>query len=367
MPSPKQSYAPFSAFVRLLMLLSGLLLLVACATSTSSPQVEVTATLTETPPPTTTTTPEPTVTPLPPVGLLLAPEGADARLVDRMQNLLSQRISAAGLRYQVRPALSVQDFERDRYQWVIALPPLDNLPELVAAAPETDFLAYGFSGLEPATNLTVLSLPQDAELQQAFMAGYIAAVITPDWRIGMIGLTEPATTAAREAFKAGALFYCSSPSGPDQELFCRPKYAPIYQYPFYVAADPNATSGEWEATARTLLNYVVETVYVYPGAGGDDLLRYLDQEGVRIIGGQNPPAAAESQWVTSLTFDLLQSFSDYWPQFAAGEVGMQIEVPLVLSSVNPEQLSPGRQAFVELMLAEVQAGRVSYQVSQPEP
>ena len=68
----------------------------------------------------------------------------------------------------------------------IALPPDPGIQELALNHPEVQFLAIGIPGLEPQQNLSLLG-PEGFPLdQQAFIAGYTSAVLTKDWRIGMI-------------------------------------------------------------------------------------------------------------------------------------------------------------------------------------
>ena len=307
-----------------------------------------------------TATPTLTPTPLPPVGVLLHPEGADQQLADQLQNFLSNRITQLDMRFQVRPTLSRNDFERDEIQMVVALPPFDDLHALAASNPDTRFLAVGFNDLEPAANLTVIALPEDWFMQQAFMAGYIGMVITPDWRAGMIRVDTPEGELAARAFESGALFFCSSPSAPGQDLFCRPDYAPIYQYPIIAFGEPGTTPDEWPGVGRYMLNQFVDTIFISPEVHSDQLLRFLAQEEVEIIGSSPPLSDIASQWVASLEFDLFQTFQDYWPEFAAGTDAQLVPVGLTITNVNPELLSPGRQQFVERKLVDLAAGYVDY-------
>lgn len=317
-----------------------------------------TATPTETPTP--TATPTLTPTPLPPVGVLLVPEGADSQLTDQMQAFLSERITQTGMRFQVRPSLNQDDFERDDFRLIVALSPYDGLGALAVSAPEARFLAVGYDDLEPAANLTVITLPEDWFVQQAFMAGYMGMVITPDWRAGMIRVNTPEGELAARAFKTGALFFCSSPSAPGQDLFCRPDYAPVYQYPIIAFGEPGTAPDEWPGVGRYMLNQYVDTMFISPEVESDQMLRFLAQEEVAIIGAAPPLEDIRSQWVASLEFDLFQTFQDYWPEFAAGTDAQLIIAPLTITHVNPDLLSPGRQQFVEMMLADMIAGYVDY-------
>ena len=175
----------------------------------------------------------------------------------------------------------------------------------------------------------------------------------------MIRVNTEAGEAAGQAFYNGALFFCASPSTADQELFCRPQYAPVYQYPVVVYGEPETLPDEWPNVGRYMLNQYAETIFISPEVKSDPLLRYLAGEGANLIGGIAPLEDIRANWVASLEFDLLQAFDTFWPEFAAGVDGQQVTVPLAITHVNPDLLSPGRQQFVEIMLADVVAGYVS--------
>ena len=353
MPRPT-SLIGFTLFIALYLLLTG------CSEGIPGFEPTPTNTITPTVTPTPTATPTLTPTSLPPVGVLIVPEGADPQLAEQMQAFLSDHIPQLGMRFQVRPSLSLDDFDRDDFQWIIAIPPLDDLGTLAASAPEARFLAVGFNDLIPAANLTVIALPEDWFLQQAFMAGYTSMVITPDWRAGMIRVNTPEGELAAQAFKTGALFFCSSPSAPGQDLFCRPDYAPVYQYPIIAFGEPGIAEDEWPGVGRYMLNQYVDTMFISPEVNSDSLLRFLAQEEVEIIGTAPPPDDLRPQWVASLDFNAFQAFQDYWPEFVAGKDAQLVTVPLAITHANPDLLSPGRQQFVEAMLANLIAGYVKY-------
>ncbi len=297
-----------------------------------------------------TATVVPTATSLPPVGVLLAPPEADPEMVAALQARLSQSIPEAGLRFQLRPTLSSETIASENVHWVIALPPAPGLGEIVASSPEARFLAVGVEGLEPAPNLSVIGAGGERLDQQGFLAGYLAALITPDWRVGVISVADSeAGQLARRSFITGAKFYCG---------FCSPTYPPFYEYPLYVQLDASADAAEWQAAADFLLHRGVMTIYVVPGAGDDALLDYLARSGVNLIGGDAPPEIVRDAWVATLGFSALEAFSIFWPEFAAGVDGQSVSVPLSISDINANLLSQGKLRLLEEMLDEVQAGMI---------
>lgn len=310
------------------------------STSTSSPQPTLTST--------------PTVTPLPPVGVLLAPPEADTRLVKALQTRMSAWMREEGLRFQTLPALELDDFALDTYQYVVAVPPVDNLGTLVQGAPSTNFLAIGFEGFAPASNLTTIG-GNGLRLEiQAFLAGYIAAMITPDYRVGMIGVADsPDYNTLQKAFTNGALFFCAAPMGS-----CAPNYAPFYEYPLFTGLNSGGTAAEWRSVAQYLINLEVDTMYIMPGAGDDAMLRHLAESGVNMIGGRTPPQDVMNHWVVTLAFSPLQVLDDYWPDFVQGNTGLDIDIPVSLEDVNSALLSEGKQRLVQEMLDEIYAGLI---------
>jgi hypothetical protein len=92
--------------------------------------------------------------------------------------------------------------------------------------------------------------------------------------------------AARTGFINGVVYFCGT---------CRQIYPPFFdsqnqliQYPLFVELPSGAAENEWEAAADSLLSRSVDTIYVAPGAGGESLLSYLAQAGVKLVGGSPP-------------------------------------------------------------------------------
>jgi hypothetical protein len=292
------------------------------------------------------------------VGVLWSPPGADPQLAAEVQSLLSQWIPEIGYRFQIRPSLSESDLERDDFDLVVALPPNLEVGALVANHPEIHFLAVGIQGLEPAPNLSTIGAGGDRLDHQGFIAGYLAAMITPDWRVGVIGYSNSeATVSARQAFYTGVKFYCG---------LCRPSYSPYYEYPFYFELGSEADTIAWRTAADYMIQRSVETVYVVPGAGDKDMLHHLASAGVNIIAGEPPLPDLGGNWVTSLRFDLLESFIDFWPEYIAGSDSRAVTIPLQISDVNSDLFSPGKQRLVQAILEDVLAGYIDLGVPVQE-
>lgn len=295
------------------------------------------------------TPPPPTPTSLPPVGVILASQEADRRIVNEVKPIITSWMDENGYPLQRLETLTMQSFNEGAYKYVVAVYPQPNVDVLAEAFPKTDFLAVGFSDLQPRQNLSVIPSGQAFYDQQGFIAGYIAAMITPDWRVAAVGVRdhEPAQQA-REAFVLGVRYFCG---------LCRPEYPPYYEYPLFIELDQEASLEQWQSSANVLVNKNVETIYVVPGAGGEDLLRFLVGADVNVISeGRFYREEFREAWVASLEFDLLGTFRDYWPDFVAGDTGKVIQPPLIIEDVNQDLLSPGRLRNAESTLEQVEKG-----------
>lgn len=289
-----------------------------------------------------------TATPPAPVGVLLAGPQADQTWVNTLQSTLNDLVVGAGLRWQVRQQLATADLTPE-LRLVVALPPDPGLGEMAAAAPDTQFLALGFSGLAASSNLTILAANQRMD-QQGFIAGYIAAMLSDDWRVGVISLSDTVEgKAARTGFLNGVVYFCG---------LCRPAHPPFYEYPLYIELPANATSPEWQEAANYMVDHYAQTVYVYPGAGDKSMLSILADAKINIISSGEPPAAVASNWVVSLTTDALPIIQSTVTSLLDGSLasGQTLSVPIQFTQINPVLFTPGKQRLAVQVLADLQAG-----------
>jgi hypothetical protein len=303
---------------------------------------------TPTSPPTETPAPTPTSTPLSPLAVLLAPPGSDADQAQVLQSALNEPIGAAGLRWQVRPSLSQADFTPE-LRLVIVLPPDPGVAAWASAAPQTQFLAVAIPGVEPAVNLSVIAASRERSDQQGFMAGVIAAMLTPEWRIGVIGLAENVSAkAAENAFINGGTYFCG---------LCLQAYPPFYDYPTVVNLPASASSAEWREIGNYMIDHIVKTVYVVPGAGDASMFEALAQANVILIGENMPSEAVRARWAVSLRpEETLPVVLELLPDLLDGKAGVKVAMPLTLLEVNPDLFSPGRQRLAQATLDDLLAG-----------
>jgi hypothetical protein len=311
--------------------------------------------------PTSTPTPNPTASPTPtmPLAILVLPASMPQKDKDSYQTLVYDLTQANGMRWQVLNALTPADLALvgPDLKVVIALPPDPGLAALTAAAPGVQFLAVGIPDLPAASNLSSIGatgLPVD---QQAFLAGYIAGMVAPEWKVGILSQKDtPGGDAAVTAFSNGFTYFCGSCRNP---LFPQP--AGIY--PVIVRIPTDAKPGEYSAYADLLLRNAVKVAYVYPDVATPELLNYMGQTKMLLISQSLPGEDVRPHWIASIQPDIVSAIKAIFPELVAGQGGKIVPTPLFLADVNPDLLSAGKLRLVQDVLDGLQKGTIGTGVS----
>jgi hypothetical protein len=291
--------------------------------------------------PSATPTQSPTETQPAPLAVLLAPVGSDPVLAESIHSALEEPITQAGLRWETRTELDPQE---PGLSLVIALPPDPGISELASQAPQVQFVTVGMEDIPPMANLSQVS-GENRYDQQGFLAGAIAAMLTPDWRVGAISTGDTTDgKAARNGFLNGAVYFCG---------LCLAYHGPIFDYPLYVEVPSNASQADWQVAVDALVSQAVNTVYVYPGVGQADMLEALAQAGINIISSGPPPENIKDHWVASITTDPVAPILEHLPDLLAGNGGIDMTAPMVIQEVNPALFSPGRESLAEKIQADI--------------
>ena len=279
--------------------------------------------------------------------VLVAGSGADPVLTDQVSRTLSELAASEDLDFEQRSSFTLEDPTAE-IKVLAAIPPDPGLAALAQAAPATQFLGIAIQGLEPLPNLTVIDGQEVSPDRVGFLAGYLAAVATPEWRVAVINSSDsPAGVSQREGFLNGAVFFCG---------LCRQTYPPFITYPMFAEAAGNSSPSEWLALADTLIDNAVQTVYIPPGVGDESLLEYLAEAGINIIATTSPLPGLNDRWIAIITADYPLEIHTAWPELMAGNGGSKFSAPLTFSDANYNLFSPGRQHLVEKMLAELSGG-----------
>jgi len=336
----------FESRLRALSLLTLCILLAACALPGRG-----TATATQT----ASSLPLPTLTATPqtPLVILILPADMPQNESNQYETAIYNLAQQSSMRFQVLNSLTPADVALlgPALKIVIAFPPDPGLAALSAAAPQVQFLAVSIPGLKAASNLSTIGASGPPSDQQAFLAGYIAALVSEDYRTGIITLKgDPQGAAAETAFTNGMHFYCG---------LCNPAFPPWPSYPIQIEIPADAPTDQYPLYGGPLQDYMASVVYIYPSIATPALLSSLAQDGLKLIGESLPSTSLKSSWVASLKPELLPVIQQIFPDLLAGHGGQTIASPLTLTDVNPNLLSPGKQRLVQEVLDNLQSGQIS--------
>ncbi len=291
-----------------------------------------------------------------PLVILVLPADMDRTESDRYQTLVYDLAQANGLRFQVRNSLTPEEvaFEGVALQVVIILPPDPGLAALTAAAPGVQFLAVGIPDLAPAANLTTVGATGIPVDQQAFLAGYIAGMVAPEYRTGILYQKDtPGGTAAHTAFENGYHYYCGDCFNPN---FSAPFAHGMYPIPVGIPTD--APERDYNGHADLLIHNLVKVAYVYPPVATLGVLTYMAQNNVLLISQDLPSEDVRPMWVASIQPDLISALQNIFPELLAGRGGQIVPTPLLLADVNPDILTDAKLRLVKEVLDGLQNGTI---------
>lgn len=234
-------------------------------------------------------TPEEVEVEQPGVVILLAPVTADQTQAGTWQTMLQDAASRHALGFEQRESLALDSVPQN-LKLVVALSPVENLQTLVDGLPEVQFVAVGAAELTIQPNVSVLASSSSSE-NRAFIAGYVAAVQSNEYRIGIISTNSTQGQTYRQAFINGVWYFCGT---------CLPIYPPYMEYPVYEEVAPGATLEQIQAAASNMQVNQVQIVHLDPQLETEPVLQMLAQAGFYIIGSGAPPSGLEGNWVASV-------------------------------------------------------------------
>jgi len=280
--------------------------------------------------------------------VLVLPGSTDPALVAELRAVVSELAASSGLELMVVESVSLTE-ENPAWQVVVAAstPDIGSHPWYSAAAqayPQTRFVLLGsnpdLDTVQAADNWSMIT---PADESQAFLAGYIAALSSHEWRVGMLSRGDsPEAIARREAFLNGVRYLCG---------VCNPKYPPYVKYPVYAEV---ASTTEWMSGVEALAQQGVNVVYIEPSLQTEELLAVLFGKGMNLIGGVSPVFSADEvtpetsgRWIATVRQDPLETLQVAWGEIMAGSEKKSWQAALAVEDRNPDLLSSARLRLVE--------------------
>ena len=337
----------FRQFVYII--ITGSLVLAACKSAPLAPTATPAV-------PTETPTPEPTATatPLPWRVAFAAVPGSSSYLVQEAHTTLSALTDASGAVLDVRSEIQPVDIAKD-WRVIIFLGRPANFDELVANAPQVQFVLIDSTEIQPAANVSLILLKQE---RQAFLAGYISTMIAPDYRAAaLLPSDEPIGPLLFEGFYNGGGYYCGR---------CPGVYMPVLLFPIIYSLPAASDFTAWQAGITELQQSFIYVMYVDPEIASPELINYLAQLGLTLVGGAPPPDEVRGSWAATIQQAPFDNLTLRWDDLLGGQGGFSEAADISVTDVNETYLTPGKQRLVDGVIQKLAEDLVS-PISPPYP
>lgn len=260
------------------------------------------------------------------------------------QTTLTELAAADGFAVQSLPALLPTDLTAETRLVVAASPP-ENLAALLAAAPEIPFWVINAPADVTAPNL--VRVPSEVDPgKRGFFAGYTAAILTEDWRIGALVLDDADGQALRSGFVNGGKYFCG---------LCRSMYPPFAAYPLYVEIPAGSSDEARIAAANLLLEQGVTTVFLGAGVATETLVNHLSAAEIVLLGSESPPGGENPFWAATIQADAASVIKTQWQAWQSGDAS-SAPAALTFTDLNADLFSPGKQQRALAILPDLLAG-----------
>lgn len=315
-------------------------------TSTSTPEASATPAITE------TVTP----TPLPSRVVFVFAPGDDPSLVGQVNTALVGLSSQAGLTAEQRSDIQLSDLSSDIKVVAFASNPA-NLNDLVSAAGNIQFIVISEQDISPSANLTIIRLHPEYSL---FIAGYIAEMISADWRAaGLIPSDIPQSDLLQQAFQNGGRYWCG---------ICREEHPPYADFPLVAALPAASDANAWKAAVDQLETNRIYTLVAWDLMDTPEVLQYISVQSVYtelgpfihpiLLGNQVPQDVLRPSWALTLTPDVATPLQAAWADVMAGTGGRTFHAGVKMIEINETLFGIGKQRLADETIQKLVLGLI---------
>jgi hypothetical protein len=212
--------------------------------------------------------------------------------------------------------------------------------QLVESHPDTMFMLIAVSGVTPSKGLAIVGPDGIREDKLAFLSGIISALVTPEWRVGVLAIGDTGVgLAALESYLQGAIFFCG---------LCRPAYPPYHEYPTSVRVG-DTSEESIQASLEQLKALSVSTTgftHEFQTEVIDLAIGTFNSPHSLWIGPTAPTESYRSQWVVTVRPDPARVLSDIFERLIQGDEEIIVPMPIGLFEINDEVLTEGKLRYI---------------------
>ncbi|MBT3240785.1 MAG: hypothetical protein HON98_06235 [Chloroflexi bacterium] len=291
---------------------------------------------------------QPTNTPIPdqtPVILFYSDPDSEESLKGIIDTTLQNISDQNSMVLEFRTDINNLNLPENLFALVI-LSEMENLTGLDEISSDIKVIRIGSTGgnIDNAQQVHI-GINENGLAIEGFIAGYIAAMQTEEWRIGMIGLTSNNTNQV--GFINGVKYFCG---------LCSPIFPPYEAYPLYTQVNDGSEFVELKIAADLLLQKAVNTIYLAPGVNNPELKNYLSQMGIKMIGNGEADDVGDGYWIATVRWDWNPVIEEVLPKAILGDFSGNGAPDILVGNVN--DISPSRLVLVSELIEYLTEGIV---------
>jgi len=264
-------------------------------------------------------TPTPAPTLAPDRAVLAASAGISQAEIANAQTFIASLAAEYGLEFETRDTIISNEITPD-VKIIIFLEQPDNLGSLAASAPDTQFVAISSQEWNPPANGNVIRINND---HAAFLAGYLGAMLAPNFRAGALQVSEAVTF--NQAFNHGVSYYCG---------ICAAQVYPLNTYPVTSQQPAGSLPVNWQTAFNEINTNKVNVLFLPEEAITPEFGTFLAGQDVAIISNASPVEEIQSKWAATIKADGLTALREMWPDLINGIGGKIINAGLRLTDLN---------------------------------
>lgn len=251
--------------------------------------------------------------------VLAAAGNTSAEAIVSAQSFIAQLAAESGLDFETRDSIMASEITPD-IKVIVFLEQPENLGSLASSAPNTQFVAISSQDWNPPPNGNIIRINND---HAAFLAGYLSAMIAPNFRVGALQIAE--NNAFNQAFVNGVNYYCG---------ICASVVFPYTTYPVVSQQPAGSPSVNWQSAFNEINLSKVNVLFLPQEAATPDLSAFLATQEIAVVGNAPPPEELRGKWVATVSSDGLTALREMWPDLLAGIGGKIINASLTFSDLN---------------------------------
>ncbi len=279
--------------------------------------------------------------------ILMISRDADSFALTRIRASLEELVANSGLELVIQEGSSIE--MPNNVPVVVALGEGIDVNSMANNYTGVSFIAVDNDRVAPSDNVSVIGDPIVDQQRKAFMAGYLAALISEDYKVAALAPADANTTdLALESFVVGVRFFCG---------ICLPKYPPYGTFPQWETLPVEVSADSFQPVLDNFENIGIEVFYIHGDLNSPTILTAIEDKDILVVSDRRPDINLNN-YVGAILSDPAPVLESIWDNVLRGDNAFQSGALVALVDRNPTLVSDGRYLLFLEMVDDLQAGLV---------